>query len=53
MYASIYCGFVLVLVTISFAVPTKSSNGCGYEVRKFEDILPDYSDDIIYFRLAI
>jgi len=53
MHMSTYCGFIFVVATFGLAIPTKPLNGCGYEVRKFEDILSDYSDDIVYFRHAI
>jgi hypothetical protein len=50
MHVSNYCGLILFLVTISFVAPTKSSNGCGYAVSKFQDLVLayiDYNDDCI------
>jgi len=54
MYMSTYGGLILVLVTISFAVPKQSSNGCGYAVRRCQDIIVfDYNDNIVDCRHAI
>jgi hypothetical protein len=44
MQVSIYCGTILIIAAISFAAPTKSSNGCGYAVSKFQDIFSAYFD---------
>jgi hypothetical protein len=44
MHLSTYCGSILVIVAISFAAPTKSSNGCGYAVSKFQDLVLAYID---------
>jgi hypothetical protein len=42
MHVSTYCGFILVVATLGFATPTKSSNGCGYDVREFDDMITNY-----------
>jgi hypothetical protein len=44
MHVSTYCGLILVIVAISFVAPIKSSNGCGYAVSKFEDLILAYID---------
>ncbi|CAF4844960.1 unnamed protein product [Rotaria sp. Silwood1] len=37
MHVSNYCGLILVIVTIRFVAPTKSSNGCGYAACNLGD----------------
>ena len=44
MHSSTYCGLLFVVVTINFATSKESLNGCGYAVRKYEDIVFDYND---------
>jgi hypothetical protein len=53
MHISIYGGLILVLAVGSFAAPTKTSNGCGYAVRKFQAIVSAYIDCDAYFRHAM
>jgi len=53
MHTFTYCGFVLVLVTISFAAAKQSSSGCGYAVRTCVDIVFNYNDNIVVCRDAI
>ncbi|CAF2976334.1 unnamed protein product [Rotaria socialis] len=37
MHVSTYCGWILIIVTISFASPTKPSTGCGYTACNLGD----------------
>jgi hypothetical protein len=39
-----YCAFILLVVTLCRAAPTKPLNGCGYAVSKFQDIVFAYFD---------
>ncbi len=44
MHVSTYCGLILAIIAISFVAPIKSSNGCGYAVSKFQDLVLPYID---------
>jgi hypothetical protein len=44
MHILSYCAFILLVITLCLAAPTKPSNGCGYAVSKFEDIFSGYFD---------
>jgi hypothetical protein len=44
MHILTYCAFMLLVVTRCLAAPTKPSNGCGYAVSKFQDIVSAYFD---------
>jgi hypothetical protein len=44
MHVPVYCGLLLVVATVIYAGPIKSSNGCGYAVRECEDISSIYTD---------
>ncbi|CAF2135401.1 unnamed protein product [Rotaria magnacalcarata] len=37
MHVSTYCGLILIIATVNFVSPTKSSNGCGYAACNLGD----------------
>jgi hypothetical protein len=47
------CALGFLVSTLCIAAPTKLSNGCGYEVRGFQDICSIYIIQDIYSRHAI
>ena len=42
----ILVGFILAVITLCLAAPTKSPNGCGYDVREHLCVLTNYQYDV-------
>jgi hypothetical protein len=42
MHIVTYSALILLVISLCFAAPTKPLNGCGYAVRKFEDVSTPY-----------
>jgi hypothetical protein len=53
MHSLTYCAFIFLVISLCIAAPAKAPNGCGYEVKNFEEMFVDYIKSDGYCRYAI